>query len=158
MRQIIQKPHKYSPIPIFYPSYALANSDPPQVLDQHLFLRNEWSNLLARIPTRNRTGSLYIHSPNYYLNHQTRLLNVHFYSSILPIIFVIMTIRVAHYLGDFHNISESIQCTSKQNCNTSLHCNNTNHMSTRIKILADKENKTMHWKKEIRTTLEETKN
>ena len=49
------------------------------------------------------------------------------------------------------DISESIQCTSQQNCNTSLHCNNTNHMSTTIKIVADKENKTMQWKEEIRT-------
>ena len=55
------------------------------------------------------------------------------------------------------DISESIQCTSQQNCNTSLHCNNTNHMSTTIKIVADKENKTMQWKEEIRTTLEETR-
>ena len=30
------------------------------------------------------------------------------------------------------DISESIQCTSQQNCNTSLHCNNTNHMSGRL--------------------------
>ena len=53
------------------------------------------------------------------------------------------------------DISESIQCTSQQNYNTSLHYNNTNHMSTTIKVVADKENETMQWKKEIRTTLEE---
>ena len=40
---------------------------------------------------------------------------------------------------------------SQQNCNTSLHYNNTNHMSTTIKIVADKETKTMQWKEEIRT-------
>ena len=45
------------------------------------------------------------------------------------------------------DISESIQCTSQQNCNTSLHCNNTNHMSTTIKIVADKENKTINGRK-----------
>ena len=48
------------------------------------------------------------------------------------------------------DISESIQCTSQQNYNTSLHCNNTNHMSTTIKIVANKENKTVQWKEKIR--------
>ena len=48
------------------------------------------------------------------------------------------------------DIYESIQYASQQNCNTSLHCNNTNHMSTTIKIVGDKENKTMKWKEEIR--------
>ena len=55
------------------------------------------------------------------------------------------------------DISESIYCASQQNCNTSLHYNNSNHMSTTIKIVADKENKTVQWKEEIRTTLEETR-
>ena len=48
------------------------------------------------------------------------------------------------------DISESIQRTCQQNCNTSLHCNNTNHMSTTIEIVADKENKIMQWKQETR--------
>ena len=39
---------------------------------------------------------------------------------------------------------------SQKNYNTLLHYNNTNHMSTTIKIVADKENKTMQWKEEIR--------
>ena len=55
------------------------------------------------------------------------------------------------------DISESIQCTSQEKCNTTLHCNNTNHIPTTIKIVADKDNKTMQWKEEIRSTLEETR-
>ena len=49
------------------------------------------------------------------------------------------------------DISENMQCASQQNFNTSLRYPNTNHISIIIKTMADKKNKTMQWKQEIRT-------
>ena len=44
-----------------------------------------------------------------------------------------------------------------KNCNKSLHYNNTNYLPTTIKIVADKESKTMQSKGKIRGTLEKTR-
>ena len=56
------------------------------------------------------------------------------------------------------DICKSIQAhKSKKPCNKSLHYHNTNQISTAIKIVAKKKNKTMQWKKETRTTQEETR-
>ena len=51
--------------------------------------------------------------------------------------------------------SHSVQVN--KNCNGSLHCDNTDHVSTTMQILTEIQNKTMQWKKEIRTTLEESR-